>query len=428
MYEELYKHANTILDKTWEAGKYGDAGPHLRTYSQLYTLVFDRPELHIRLARSPRFAAAGYIVNQLEQKLFPWIKKKYHSLNELRSTWKGKGIVLTSGKWHFPLALHAILCLRNVLNVTLPIEVFHSGPGDTETKFSKALERIPNVRAVDVNTIFEESQAGLGGWHVKPFSMLASSFEEMVFLDADVLFLQDPATLFSYKGYKNLGTVFFYDRSIGHGRYETHEWFEGWMKDPTPIARQSRFLQHNTIHEMESGVVVFDKHRALMQLLGVCWMNTREQREVAMKKVHGDKETFWMVAELMRLPYYWVPGYGGTIGYKNKTDGYICGGLYHADENGRPLWWNGGVLMNKHYHRDEYIEFTHWAYDKTTEVTWKWETEHTPFCLMPKNPETEIGILDIRERDVTSKFLEHYKYIQDRGMDRLDEIMKHFGY
>ncbi|KAJ1566176.1 hypothetical protein HK096_011001 [Nowakowskiella sp. JEL0078] len=413
MWQELYVHGTEILDQTWEEGDYGTAGKHLRTFSQLYTLITDRQDLQISLTSLPNFSKTGYLVNQLEQKLFPWLNAKYRSLTALRNSWSGRGIVLTSGRWHFPLALHAIVSLRKVLGVDLPIEIFYSGKGDIENHMAQAYAKIPNVTVIDVENYFDQS-AGINGWHVKPFAMLASSFKEIIFLDADVLFLQDPSILFNFKGYKETGTAFFFDRSIGKGIHDTHKWFEGWLKDPTEVARKARFWNHETIHEMESGVVAIDKGRAYMQLLGVCWMNTKQDREVAMKNVHGDKETFWMVAELIRLPYYFVPTYGGTVGYVDK-DGYVCGGLYHGDENEQPFWWNGGVLINKHFHLDRYINFTHYAFDRTSDVKWKWESEISPFCLMPKNPKTEIGELSLLDKAEAAEMVEFYKVVQQIG-------------
>lgn len=44
--------------------------------------------------------------------------------------------------------------------------------------------------------------------------MLASSFREVMFIDADVRFLVNPETLFEIEEYAESGTLFFKDRTL----------------------------------------------------------------------------------------------------------------------------------------------------------------------------------------------------------------------
>jgi hypothetical protein len=46
--------------------------------------------------------------------------------------------------------------------------------------------------------------------------MLASSFSQLIFIDADVLFLQDPNKVYfeDSKLFKDFGTMFYFDRTI----------------------------------------------------------------------------------------------------------------------------------------------------------------------------------------------------------------------
>ena len=97
-------------------------------------------------------------------------------------------------------------------------------------------------------------------------------------------------------------------------------------------------------------------------------MNMDPIKSVMYKFVYGDKESFWMSSEALDVPYSWALGAGGTVGYPNpNTTGSICGGLYHVDENWEPLWFNGGIEMNKHTPagRKTIYNLTHYAIDRT---------------------------------------------------------------
>jgi len=97
-------------------------------------------------------------------------------------------------------------------------------------------------------------------------------------------------------------------------------------------------------------------------------MNMDPIKSEMYKAVHGDKESFWMASEALRVPYNWGLGAGGTVGYPNpNTIGSICGGLFHVDENWEPLWFNGGIQMNKRTDagREKTYNLTHYAIDRS---------------------------------------------------------------
>ncbi|KAJ1558208.1 hypothetical protein HK096_002968, partial [Nowakowskiella sp. JEL0078] len=416
LWELLQMHCDHVINSNWKPGDYAESARHLRTFSQTYEILFDRINLHPQLTLLPSFAQSGYLASKLEDKLFPWLNYKYKSLTHLRDTWiGGRGIVVSVGSWHFPFALHSILTLRVLLNVTLPIEVFYLDDSDLDKEMISTFERIPNVTVIDVGKVFNLKNEDVRGWHQKPFAMLASRFNEMIFIDADTLFLETPEKLFSFEGYKKTGTVFFHDRTTTEGgRSGPFFWFERWMNDLSEVGRTTRYHNHKTVHEMESGVVVFDKKRAYLQLLGACWMNTKRNRDSASHQIHGDKETFWMMAEALRLPYHFQGPYGSVIGFKNKN-GEVCGGLLHADDSGRPFWWNGGVLINKREKRDKYYDFTHYQFDTTANVVWSWDNEFSPFCLRSYDSDEKIRDLSEKDRALTLKMVEIDKYIYQTG-------------
>lgn len=107
------------------------------------------------------------------------------------------GIVLTVGKGNFVLAAHCVQTLRTVVNSTLPIEVFYAGDDDLPEAKREDL-KAPLLETINVLDQFNETIAGLrnSGYAMKPFAALASSFERVILIDADTIFLQRPDAFF----------------------------------------------------------------------------------------------------------------------------------------------------------------------------------------------------------------------------------------
>ncbi|KAG0282458.1 hypothetical protein BGZ96_000465 [Linnemannia gamsii] len=76
---------------------------------------------------------------------------------------------------------------------------------------------------------------------------------------------------------------------------------------------------------------------------------------------YGDKETFYIGFELVQEPYAFVRNYGGVIGeLKVDDDQSICGAQMHLDYQGKPLWWNSGLVKNKNNEDMRDLYFGYW--------------------------------------------------------------------
>jgi hypothetical protein len=106
----------------------------------------------------------------------------------------------------------------------------------------------------------------------------------------------------------------------------------------------------------------------------------------------GDKETYWIGFELVKLPYYFVPHYAGALGYKNPNTASpsVCGTILHGDQEGSPLWWNSGkcymplikgVFKSKRISHTEFMDYEYYAISSSG--TWEYEHDDVPFCYFP---------------------------------------------
>ncbi|KAJ3176713.1 hypothetical protein HDU87_004852 [Geranomyces variabilis] len=301
------------------------------------------------------------------------------------------------------------------LGCTLPVQLFYLDDEDLAAHHRAKLAALPDVRVISITTLVDvhasasaSARGGGGkrsssarlGWEMKPFAILASSFAHAIFIDADVVFLQNPERMLAYPLYETAGTLLFRDRTLYPGGTPTEAFFVEVMDglEPSAMYREGRVGRKLSVHEGESGVVVVDKVRNFHALLMTTLMNAPgPYRDDMYGVIHGDKESYWMAHEMLQLPYAWAPGGGGTIGFQatapssssssstNENITTICGQLYHPDPSWKPLWMNGGITANKHTGAEgsKALAFSHWATDPDwVDVQWEWEKVDRPFCLL----------------------------------------------
>ena len=304
----------------------------------------------------------------LHQSLYPWLYGyRYHSFSDIISSSNGRGIVLCTGNHHFKYARSTIDIIRHILNSELPIEVFYYGEADLSTRNREILKGYENVYLSDITTYFDNSIVDISSWAIKPFSILASRFEEVILMDADALYLRDPIELFKERGYQEKGTLFFRDRTLFPGANAASKWLKSWMVNPLPETQELRFWKERTEHEMDSSTVVIHKTKTILGLLNVCKLNERVIRQdVVYRKVYGDKETFWIGFDMARQPYYMSKkpcAFAGEIvdesSSSNSEDKKLCGHTAHTLENGKLIFWNGHLIKDKNIgmYANELIKF-----------------------------------------------------------------------
>ncbi|KAF2210560.1 glycosyltransferase family 71 protein [Cercospora zeae-maydis SCOH1-5] len=335
------------------------------------------PQLRAAEPHSENFAEAVHsydkfraYINKLALRLFPWTMAFFPDHMSLHASFYsgGKGMVLTAGDQQAPYLLTSIPSFRK-LGCQLPIEVLYLGDEDLSEDYRDALEAMPGVLTRDLSQMVDDEGWALKGWAMKPFAILMSSFREVLFIDADALFLVNPETMFDDEQYTSTGALFFKDRNLNPEKKK------GWLKSilPSPISdhvKKSRMWTGESGHQQDSGVVVIDKWKHFVPLLLTTRMNGPDRdgnkdlgKKGVYEMVYGDKETFWLSWELAGdLGYSFHDSVVGTMGTINttaakKASEAICSAqLLHFDREGLPLWFNGGLSKTK----DENDNFKHY--------------------------------------------------------------------
>ncbi|KAK3839335.1 MAG: mannosyltransferase putative-domain-containing protein [Linnemannia elongata] len=352
--------------------------------------VAERRQEEFFSAPPKEIAADVDFLQRMEQASFPWIERDHKNSYSLYNKVKngGRGIVMCVGNHHAKFARTAIKALREVVKTKLPIEIYYTGPIDLSPENRAWFESIENVKTIDVTTLVNNELLIIQGWSAKPFAMLVSSFSEVILMDSDVYYMIDPALLFEDDGYKETGTLYFYDRTLFPGWGHKKAWMESFLPTMSNHPAKTRWFRLKGDHEMESGVVVFNKKDHFLGLLAICKLNDLHERDqVTYKETWGDKESFWIALEMIQERYSFIRFGGGVIGnvgdaipFKEPNRDRICGNMLHFDPKGQPLWWNSGVVRNKFVKNSPYLKYAGFMRDEDG----NWDFEQT--CLVQKNP------------------------------------------
>ncbi|EAU37263.1 predicted protein [Aspergillus terreus NIH2624] len=373
-----------VLFEAWEAihlvptpgGMYlrDNVIQYLQTHPEIAT------DLHMDTAKIIHtYEAYRSLVTRLASLLFPWTAPYFANHMALHGSFYSgqRGLVFTASDNQAPYMITSIKAMRK-LGCDLPVEVMYLGDNDLSEDFRERLESIPGVLTRDLSQMVLEDKWTLAGWAAKPFAILLSSFREVIFVDADALFVRDPATLFEDDDYVAEGALFFKDRLMMPESKK--KWLQAIL--PRPIsrkARETRLWKGESSHMQESGVVVVDKWRHFVALTLVSRLNgpdrdgDKDNGKVGMyDMVYGDKETFWLGWELAGdSGYAFHNGSAAVVGAATSSDKRdvqgsetpeqeaflgnmsICGPqLLHLGRDDRPLWFNGWLQHSK-FAKDE---------------------------------------------------------------------------
>ncbi|KAI9338451.1 mannosyltransferase putative-domain-containing protein, partial [Obelidium mucronatum] len=277
---------------------------------------------------------------RLSNTLYPWaFSKRFTDISRLvRSFQEDYGIVFSVGNAGFKSALLMILHIRENLGCDLPVEVFYNGEKDLQLSSIESLSLIQGVAVKNLQDYF--TIAHDRNYHSKPFAILASSFKKVFYLDDDVVLFHSPKTMFNESRiFKTYGSLFFKGPSYTAGNSQWARWF---LKSPSITANTTRFFRGISKDEVDASVMLFDKSRLSIvhALLTTCHLNLKDVRESGLdKQLPGDKETYWLALELLRIPYKLSPYNAGAAGTLQILDSgrvvptSVCGPLAHMNEN-----------------------------------------------------------------------------------------------
>lgn len=189
----------------------------------------------------------------------------------------GRGIVICAGGVRYNSCAWVLIRMLRHLGCTLPIEVWYRGEEERDDDWI-ALVKPLGVRCIDaLDVALRHPHPRLIGWELKPYAILHSAFEEVLFLDADNVPVREPSYLFDEPAYREQGAIFWPD--------PPH------IRTPRDSVRWKVFgVPYRDEPEFESGQLAVNKSRCWEPLQLCNWYN--EHSDFFYRFVYGDKDTF----------------------------------------------------------------------------------------------------------------------------------------
>lgn len=230
-------------------------------------------------------AERAYMPGELEQ--YHQLQDNYiESIPEYPGGYEGRGVVICVGGPKYFIPAWVCVHMLRKSGCQLPIEYWYLGKREMDEEMKNLVKPlgVTCIDALEVNK--KHPVRKLGGWELNPYSIIHSSFKEVIFLDADNVPLVNPELLFDTPQYAATKSIFWPD----YGR----------LKPDRKIWEICR-VEYRDEPEFESGQIVIDKE--------ACWreinlaMHLNEHSEFYYKYIHGDKDTFHMAWHMLKTPY-----------------------------------------------------------------------------------------------------------------------------
>lgn len=233
-------------------------------------------------------------------------------LPKLEYTPGTRGIVTSAGGDYFPVLLVSLLMLRRT-GSNLPVEVLVASEDEYEPLICETVLPALNATCIVLSRILLTSRAHSGlvitGYQLKIFAILFSTFEDLLFLDADNFPVHPPEILFDTKPYTNNNLVL---------------WPDLWTPTFSPhlssiIGVDAEIMQHRPT--IEAGQILVSRKTHAKTLLLAAYYNMFGEFYFPLQTQggpgQGDKETFAAAALVLNETLYTVaqmPSHLGTPG------------------------------------------------------------------------------------------------------------------
>lgn len=239
-----------------------------------------------------------------------------------------RGVVYTGTGNHFHDIYQSIYSLR-LLNVSLPVEIWVNEKD--HRLCSKIFSEISfpsygtSIRSGEQNAGVQcmKLQNSVRGFASKFYSLLYTTFTDVLFMDADNVAISDVNSIFDSKEYRETGAILWADlwgdkcrsQHAGHPGYSGFETHVLFVANFAGLKWENR-REH--AQEAETGQMAFDltRHKGLLDF----GRKFIEDEEFLKKIINGDKDIFRFAHIMTGQPFHYVPHFPGYSYSNNERD------------------------------------------------------------------------------------------------------------
>ncbi|KAL8835978.1 MAG: hypothetical protein Q9170_003101 [Blastenia crenularia] len=250
----------------------------------------------------------------------------------------GQGIVILAGGRYTGFATTGLGMLREI-GSQLPIEVWVKDQAEEREEWCTELakEGVVCRRLSD----YMDTELLEHGYQLKISAIMFSSFEQILFLDADNVPVRNPDPIFTSKSFTDTGVVLWPDY-WKHTGAPLLPYIVGLSDGPSETLREDQTA--------ESGQLVWDKKRHWKALCLAAYYNYYGPQHYYTMISQGwagwgDKDTFLIALRSLRQDYYMVPHKLKTLFVNGTSDGI---GMLQADptipDTYQPMFLHSNII------------------------------------------------------------------------------------
>lgn len=217
----------------------------------------------------------------------------------------GQGILMVAGPHHHWAQVYVtVKVLREGFNCHLPIEIVHFGAHEFDSKVAKAITAYAasptgfgNVSFINGLAHFNDHRGSLplhpsntqvSGFLTKIYALIwVTSFQHVLYVDADNVPLMSPDHLFASSQYQTKGFLIWRDF------WSNYKLVPDFLK---MLGMGTSWQTDSNFRESESGQVMVDRSRHRDMLDWLWFLNS--QKGCVYRNMLGDKDTFWVAFHL----------------------------------------------------------------------------------------------------------------------------------
>ncbi|KAJ3342855.1 hypothetical protein HDU91_000482, partial [Kappamyces sp. JEL0680] len=227
------------------------------------------------------------------------------------------------------------------LHSSLEVEVWYEGPELSAANIARLQKVHPNIKCREFDPALESQillyprpteKVTEKPYYLKQIAILSSSFQQVLFLDSDNLALRKPDFLFESEEFTSSGLVVWPDYFLARCNSPIYK-----------IIGRSCKLEY----EKESGQLLVDKKRHWSTLQLSLYFTMEKDLQFERRVLYGDKETFYIAANLLEKHSRVVPVQVLPAGDRQQ-DGSVCGyAMMQSWFDGVPLFMHANFMKDK---------------------------------------------------------------------------------
>lgn len=293
--------------------------------------------------------------------------------------YEGRGIITASCKKFMFQTLISVNILRDK-GCMLPIELYYADDEEMSQADITALELTLDVKSINVTSFEEFKDYNARNFSIKPIALYLSSFDETIWIDADVIPLIDLESLFDLAHYKNHHHLFFND-IFSYGKNENAM----TKKTISLFETYGRNIPSGT-PETDSGLYMIHKTKFNPEFFSITALLNMDKD--IYNHVYGDKE-------LYRLGMALTDNYYTTI----DINPCIIGKFFQSEN----LFCGNAVILMVDYQKPVAVHMTLHSVDHVNKYNNMWKESFWTHYIT-KQVDVDLRIVEPLNQEIVLKY------------------------